>query len=170
MTSIESWESRPSPQALQPPINTRPIVKSTNTNWADPQSPQQNPQPQPQAGGPQPHPQPQVGLTTQSQQQVQYSIQPCSYPRAGQSSQPKQSGGNSNTNIEIEPRDDEANASAIHAQMQAELERRYREYQQSLWELQRSNPPARTPGTPPALYPQLELTTGQTNSGGGALG
>ena len=57
MTSIESRESRPAPQALQPPINTRPIMKSTNnSSWVNPQSPQ--PHPQPQAGGPPSHPQP----------------------------------------------------------------------------------------------------------------
>ena len=32
VTSMESRESRPSPQALQPPISTRPIIPSTNAN------------------------------------------------------------------------------------------------------------------------------------------
>ena len=72
MTSIESRESRPSPQSL-PPINTRPIMKSTNSsNWASPQ-------------GPQPQPQPQVGNTAQSQQQASYPIQTCSQTWGDQS-------------------------------------------------------------------------------------
>ena len=66
MTSIESRESRPSPQSL-PPINTRPIMRSTNSsNWASPQGPQ---------------PQLQVGNTAQSQQQASYPIQTCSQTR-----------------------------------------------------------------------------------------
>ena len=36
---------------------------------------------------------------------------------------------------------------------QVELERKFRDYQQSLWELT-----TRTQGWPPAIYPQLELT------------
>ena len=78
--------------------------------------------------------------------------------------------GTSDTSNEIESKDNEAVASAVHAQRQAELERRYREYQQSLWELQRSSPQARPPGSPPYIYPQLDHTAGQTISGGGALG
>ena len=168
---MEFRESRPSPQALQPPINTRPIVQSVNTSWADPKGPQKTPQPS--TGVPQPHPQPhtqpQASSPTQPQQQVQYPIQPSSYPMAGHSSPSQPSGGKSDAKIEIEPRDAEADASVLHARMQAELEERYREYQRSLWELQRSNIPDRTPGTPPGLYPELELTAGPS-SGGGALG
>ena len=164
---MESRESRPSPQALQPPISTRPIIPSTNANWANPSGPQKTPQPS--TGASQPHSQPQAGSPTQPQQQVQYPTQPTSYPMTSHSSPSQPSNGTSDAKIEIIKRDTEADTSIIAARMSVELEERYREYQRSLWELQRSNIPARTPGTPPGLYPQLELTAGPS-SGGGALG
>ena len=163
VTSMESRESRPSPQPLQPPLSTRPIIP----NWANPGSPQQTPQPS--TGPSQTLSQPQTDSPVQPHPQVQCPTQPARYPTASTPSPTQLSNGTGDTQVKVVKRETETDASIIAARMSVELEERYREYQRSLWELQRSTIPARTPGTPPGLYPKLELTA-SPSSGGGALG
>ena len=165
VSSWESRESRPNPQSLlkslQSPLSTRPVIQ----NWANLGSPQQTP---PSSTGPAhtPH-QPQAGPPVQHQ--VNYPTQSSSYPVATTpNSAQLDSNNETQVSVKVTERETDNDAKILAVRMKADLEERFREYQRSLWDLQRAIP-GRTPGTPPGLYPTLPLTA-STPSGGGALG
>ena len=64
--------------------------------------------------------------------------------------------GNSETQVfvKVAERETDNDAEILAVRMKADLEEKFREYQRSLWDLQRAIP-GRTPGTPPGLYPTL---------------
>ena len=153
VSSWESRESRPNPQSLQlkslqSPLSTRPVIQ----NWANPGSPQQTP---PSSTGPAHTPsQPQADPPVQHQ--VHYPTQSSSYPVATTSNSAQLCTGNSEAQVsdKVAERETDNDAEILAVSMKANLEERFREYQRSLWDLQRAIP-GRTPGTPPGLYPTL---------------
>ena len=164
VSSWESRESRPNPQSLlkslQSPLSTRPVIQ----NWANPGSPQQTP---PSSTGPAYTPsQPQADPPVQHQ--VHYPTQSSSYPVATTPSPAQLCTGTSDAQVKVAERETENDAEILAVRMKADLEERFREYQRSLWDLQRAIP-GRTPGTPPGLYPTLQLTA-ITPSDRGTLG
>ena len=56
--------------------------------------------------------------------------------------------------VKVAERETDNDAKILALRMKADLEERFREYQRSLWDLQKAIP-GRTPGTPPGLYPTL---------------
>ena len=165
VSSWESRESRPNPQtlikSLQSPLSTRPVIQ----NWANPGSPQQTPPSS--TGHTHTPPQPQAG--SHVQHQVNYPTQSSSYPMATTpNSAQLDSNNETQVSVKVAERETDNDAEILAVRMKADLEERFREYQRSLWDLQRAIP-GRTPGTPPGLYPTLQLTA-STPSGGGALG
>ena len=153
VSSWESRESRPNPQylqpkSLQPPLSTRPVIQ----NWANPGSPQQTP---PSSTGPAYTPsQPQADPPVQHQ--VHYPTQSSSYPVATTPHSAQLCTGYSETqvSVKITERETDNNTEFLAVRMKADLKERFSEYLCSLWDLQRAIP-GRTPGTPPALYPNL---------------
>ena len=142
VSSWEHMENRPQPinlTKLQSPIATRPVVK----NWA---SPGNNLHQTPSAGS----------VASQPQQTPSPSSDPRKFgagAEAGSSiknqvNYPTQSLGRGETQVSIRMREEEQ---THKAELLANIEERYREYQRSLWDLQRTG----MPGMPPALYPSL---------------
>ena len=136
-------ENRPHPinlTKLQSPIGTRPVMK----NWASPGNQLQH----------------QTFSAGSVAPQPQQTPTPLSDPRkfgagaeAGPSIQnqvnyPTQSPGRGETQVSVRMMEDEQ---THKAELLANIEERYREYQRSLWDLQRTG----MPGMPPALYPSL---------------
>ena len=165
VSSWESRESRPNPQSLltslQSPLSTRPVIQ----DWAKPGSPHQ--QTSPSSAGPT-HTPSQAQAGTPVQHQVNYSNQSSSYPVAtNPNSQPCIGQGETQVSVKVVENETDNEAELLAVRMKADLEERFREYQRSLWDLQRSIP-GRTPGMPPGLYPTLSLTACKP-SGGGAL-
>ena len=152
VSSWESRESRPNPQSLltslQSPLSTRPVIQ----NWANPGSPQQTP---PSSTGPA-HTPSQAQAGPPVQHQVNYPTQSSSYPVATTSNSAQLCTGKSETQVSVKVVESETDndAEILAVRMKADLEERFREYQRSLWDLQRAIP-GRTPGTPPGLYPTL---------------
>ena len=170
VSSWESRESRPDPQSLkpkslQPPLSTRPVTQ----NWAHPAypgSPQQSP---PSSAGPTYTPsQPQADPPIQHQ--VHYPTQSPNYPVATSPNAAQLCTGNNDAQVKVAESETDCDAENLTVRMKAaaDFEEKFKEYQRSLWDLQRAIP-GRTPGAPPGLYPTLPLTA-STPSGGGALG
>ena len=141
--SWEHMENRPNPihlSTLQSPIGTRPAIK----NWASPGNPLQ---PQTSSAG---------STAPQPQQTPTPSSDPTHAPSHGQAgpsiqnqvNYPNQSPGRGETQVSVRMMEDEQNNKA---ELLAKIEEKYREYQQSLWDLQRTG----MPGMPPGLYPSL---------------
>ena len=139
---VSSWdqmENRPQPTNLtkfQSPLSTRPTVR----NWASPgNTSHQAPPDGAVASQPQPTPSsssdPRIGVEAGSsiRNRVNY---------------PTQSLGRGETQISIRMREEEQ----MHKEeLMANINERYRDYQRSLWDLQRTG----MPGLPAALYPSL---------------
>ena len=62
--------------------------------------------------------------------------------------------GETQVSVKVAESETDNDAEILAVRMKADLEERFREYQRSLWDLQRAIS-ARTPGTPPGLYPNL---------------
>ena len=143
VSSWEHMENRPNPihlSTLQSPIGTRPAIK----NWA---SPGNQLQPQTLSAG---------STAPQPQQTPTPSSDPTYAPTHGQAgpsiqnqvNYPIQSPGRGETQVSVRMMEDEQNNKA---ELLANIEEKYREYQRSLWDLQRTG----MPGMPPGLYPSL---------------
>ena len=168
VSSWESRESRPDPQtlkpkSLQPPLSTRPVTQ----NWAYPGSPQQTPPP---SAGPTytpSHPQADPSI----QHQVHYPTQSPDHSVATLPSADRLCTGNTDAvKVKVAESETDCDAEILTVRMKAaaDFEEKFKEYQRSLWDLQRAIP-GRTPGAPAGLYPTLPLTASPP-SGGGALG
>ena len=139
VSSWEHMENRPQPINLtkfQSPISTRPVVK----NWASPSNTS--------------HQTPSDGaVASQPQQTPSPSSDPRFGAEAGSSiknrvNYPTQSLGRGETQVSIRMREEEQTRKE---ELMANINERYRDYQRSLWDLQRTG----MPGMPPALYPSL---------------
>ena len=143
VSSCDHMENRPNPihlSTLQSPIGTRPVIK----NWASPGNPLQT---QTSSAGSTP---------PQAQQTPTSSPDPTHAPSQGQADSsiqnqvnyPNQSPGRGETQVSVRMMEDEQ---THKAELLANIKERYREYQRSLWDLQRTG----MPGMPPGLYPSL---------------
>ena len=148
ISTWESRENRPNPQSLitslQSPLSTQPVIR----NWAAPGSPQKTPPSSTEHTHTQLQPQPNSPV----QHQVNYSIHSPKYPVTTTPSS-VQLDGNNDTQVSVKTAEND-NAKILAAQMKADLEAKFLEYQRSLWDLHKAIPGG-TPGTPPSLYPTL---------------
>ena len=166
VSSWESRESRPDPKTLRPkslqnPLSTRPV-----TAWAYQGNPHQTPPP---AGITHTPSLPQADPSVQHQ--VQYSLTSPDHTVATLPSADRlQAGHTDAVKVKVAESETDCDAENLTVRMKAaaDFEEKFKEYQRSLWDLQRAIP-GRTPGTPAGLYPTLPLTA-STPSGGGALG
>ena len=145
VSTWESRETRPNPQslltAIQSPLSTRPIVSS----WAKPDSTQQQ-TPTLSPGSTYGPSQGQAGSSIQNQ--VNYPNQSPGYPVATKPSSAQPCMGQGETQVSVKVGEDEPDNKA---ELLANIEEKFREYQRSLWDLQRAG----MPGLPPGLYPSL---------------
>ena len=164
VSSWESRESRPDPKTLKPkslqtPLSTRPV-----TAWAYLGGPQQTPPPPAGPTHTPSHPQ----ADPSSQHQVHYSLQSPDHTVATLPSADRlQAGHTDAVKVKVAESETDCDAENLTVRMKAaaDFEEKFKEYQRSLWDLQKTIP-GRTPGTPAGLYPTLPVST----SGGGALG
>ena len=61
---------------------------------------------------------------------------------------------NNETQVSVKVAETDNDAKILAVCIKADLKEKFREYQRSLWDLQKAIP-GRTPGTPPGLYPTL---------------
>ena len=148
VSTWESRETRPNPQslltAIPSPLSTRPIV----SNWAKPDSTQQQ-TPTSSPGSTHAPSQEQAGSSIQNQ--VNYPNQSPGYPMTTKPSTAQPCMGQGETQVSVKVVEDEPDNKA---ELLANIEEKFREYQRSLWDLQRAIPGG-TPGMPPGLYPSL---------------
>ena len=86
------------------------------------------------------------------QHQIGYTIPPHKYP-ISVSPVPVTQTSNSETKVSVRPSNQE-DTKIMQAQMKAEMEAKYMEYQRSLWELQKAVPNGAL-GAPTTIYPAL---------------
>ena len=146
VSTWESRETRPNPQslltAIQSPFSTRPMV----SNWAKPDS-QQKQTLAPSSGSTCGPSQGQTGPYIPNQ--VNYPHQsPGGYPVTimPNSAQPCMGQGENKVSMKVE--EDEPDNKA---ELLANIKEKFKEYQHSLWDLQRAG----MPGLPPGLYPSI---------------
>ena len=149
----ESRETRPRPEELVKtvltPVNTRPMVR--NSAWAKKEGSQQQMQP---AFPGQPYV-PSIGHSTPyTQNQVTFAYNtPGGYP-VTVSAPHTQSGTNPEDGSNPEEADSEsteAKTAQKNKELLAKIDIRFKEYQNSLWELQRAG----MPGLPQGMYPTV---------------
>ena len=146
VSTWESRETRPNPQslltAIQSPLSTRPMV----SNWAKPDSPQKQ-TPAPSSGSTCGPSQGQTGPYIPNQ--VNYPHQsPGGYPVTIMSNSAQPCMGQGETKVTVKVEEDEPDNKA---ELLANIEEKFKEYQRSLWDLQRAG----MPGLPPGLYPSI---------------
>ena len=149
----ESRETRPRPEELVKtvltPVNTRPMVR--NSAWAKKDGSQQQMQP---AFPGQPYG-PSIGHSipyTQNQVTFPYNT-PGGYPVTVMppNIQSGMSPEDSSSPEEVDRESTEAKTSQKNQELLAKIETRFKEYQSSLWELQRAG----MPGLPQGMYPSV---------------
>merc|ERR1712115_287459 len=145
VSTWKSRETRPNPQslltAIQSPLSTRPMI----SNWAKPDSPQQQ-TPTLSSGSTYGPSQGQTGPSIPNQ--VNYPNQSPGYPVTIMPSSAQPCMGQGETKVSVKVEEDELDNKA---ELLANIEEKFKEYQRSLWDLQR----ARMPGLPPGLYPSI---------------